>query len=135
MSSCSHHDDVRPGYRGVHYIKIKAEEKRAGVRKALSQASHYCESIGRNSYYIVKENIKYVGDISEDSHKVGKKINNILGAISSNHISTESSDNSCDNSECSSHKRKIGVGGNFPSAAINEYLGEPYQINIRFKCR
>ena len=69
---CAHHRDVRPGVDGIHRVSVRAVEKEAAERSAISQANDYCETMKRHAFF-VSENSKYTGTMDENTRDTLRK--------------------------------------------------------------
>ena len=122
ISGCAHHRDVRAGANGIHKVVVQAEDKKAGARDAIKQASHFCEERNQSAAFI-KEKQEYTGDIDEKSYKRGKRAAKVAktvgGAVSVMGGQRESNIGGI-----------VGLGGVAGDAA----LGDGYTVEMRFKC-
>lgn len=88
---CAHHKNVRPGVNNIHKVTIMAADKESGSEDAIVQANHFCKQFEKIAA-IVAEKVEYVGDVSEQAYKAGKKVSNIgklLGVRAGSHIADE----------------------------------------------
>lgn len=112
--SCAHHkgagyEDVRPGEQGLNAVILKSEDETEGSRAAIKQARAYCEELGRK-VAIVEEKTTYIGEMSEENYKRLKRASKAAGSLGG------------------------PVIGNRGDAALKDYSGIPYQVEMKFRC-
>ena len=82
FAACAHHRDVRPGADGVNRVSVRAVDKEDAEQDAISQANHYCESVGDKHAAFVSEQTKYTGTMDEatrDTVRKASKAAQVLG--------------------------------------------------------
>ena len=122
LVSCAHHRDVRPGADGVNRVVIAVDEDMHGSREALSQASHYCESLGKRAA-IVSEDKKYSGDMKEEDYKKAKTATKVIGAIGG-----------VTSIFGGRNERKAGFATAIGAGVASDVIGKGYTFEMKFKC-
>jgi hypothetical protein len=123
FAACAHHRDVRPGEEGINKVVLMTQEKDFEGRPALSQAEHYCETMGRRPV-IVSETNQYVGSMDEGSYNnvhTGAKVAQTVGAVGHVFGGKKESDAG----------GVVGLGGIVAEGAI----GKGYRYEMKFKCQ
>src|SRR5262245_3492715 len=122
VMSCAHHRDVRPGVDGVHRVQIQTADVDQGTRNAIDQANHYCKEKKQEAAFITEDK-KYNGDMDEKDYKNAKRVTTVAktvgGAV-----------------WVFGGRRESTLGGlaGLGGAAGDAALGQPYTVEMRFKC-
>jgi hypothetical protein len=123
LSSCAHHDDVRPGVDGVHRVIIQTDDKEAGSREAIEQANDFCKEQHKYAAF-VEEQQKYTGDMDEKSYRKAKTVAKVAnaagGAVWVFGGKSESNAGGI-----------VGLGG----AIADKAIGKGYTVDMKFVCK
>lgn len=126
LAGCAHHRDVRPGADGIHSVRTREPNKERAERSAISQAEHYCESMGDKHPAFFNENTKYTGTMDEgtrDTVNKASKAAMILGGAAGT-------------MGRSSSTRGAGtVVGAAGTAGHVMTSGDDYEAEMKFKCQ
>jgi hypothetical protein len=121
--SCAHHKDVRPGVDGVHRVVIQTDDIDGATRKCIKEANHYCKQKDLEAAFITEDK-KYTGDMKEEDYREAKRVTEaaktVGGAIWV-----------FGGRRASPLGGIVGLGG----VAADSYLGDPYTVEMRFKCQ
>lgn len=125
LSGCATYKDVRPSADGIHKVKILKDNGKDASREAIEQANNYCEKEqNKKKAYIVKEDQKYVGKMSEEDYQTGKTVATVLKTVGTGVMvfggKTESN---------------VGGIGALGGVATDAALGEGYTVEMEFKCQ
>lgn len=76
ISSCAHHNDVRPGANGLNRVRVRKSEKSLAEQSALSQAKHFCKE--RNLFpEVISETTEYTGSMDESTRETLKRASGV----------------------------------------------------------
>ncbi len=124
LGACAHHRDVRPGADGIHRVLIQTDDVDGATRKCIKEANHYCKTKNLEAAFVGTEDKKYTGDMDERDYKQAKRITDVAktvgGAI-----------------WVFGGRRESTLGGlaGIGAMGADAYLGEPYTVEMRFKCQ
>lgn len=122
LGACAHHQDVRPGANGVNTVMVRADEDDSGGRDALSQANHYCESIGKRPV-ILKEKSAYKGSLSEENYKTTRTVGKVASAVGGTVAVFGGR-----------QERKLGQLGLLGGIGAGAVASDGYQHQMSFRC-
>ena len=107
LPACAHHNDVRPGDKGIHRVVISTDDTQQGSRNAIDQANHFCKQKGEHYYAVIlKEDKKYTGSsMSEQEYGQAKTATKFA--------------------------KNIGILG---GAEADSAVGNGYNVEMKFKC-
>lgn len=123
VAACAHHRDVRPGADGTHRVVLRTDDVDDATRGAIKQANHYCKEKKQEAAFVNEEK-KYDGDMDERDYKQAKRVTQVAktvgGAV-----------------WVFGGKRESAIGGlaGLGGVAGDAALGEPYTVEMRFKCQ
>lgn len=123
LFSCGHHRDVRPGAKGIHKVRVQADDKRMGARDALEQANHFCGERNRSAA-ILKEKYKYIGDMDESTYRTSKRVSKAAQVLGGNLWGLGSREKT----------QKRGKATMLGGETADQILGQGYQVLMYFKC-
>ncbi len=125
LVSCAHHQDVRPGDKGIHSVSFFIENKNDNSAYSLgkSQAEHFCKEY-QKSYAVINEKISYVGDMDESSYNQTKKISKAVQIVGGTIFAAGGKKES-------DLAGIAGLGG----AATDSVTGKGYKYEMTFKCQ
>lgn len=123
ISACAHHKDVRPSADGAHTATFQTDTKQDGYRKAISQASHFCEQ-RKLAAFIVSEKSEYVGSMNEDDYNTTKKVAKIAQSVGGTIWALGGKKES-------DAGGVVGVGG----GVADQVAGKGYRYTMTFNCK
>ncbi len=123
LSSCAHHQDVRPNASGNHTVSFQVDTKQDGYRNALDQANHFCKERNKTAY-IVKESTDYVGSMKEKDYNTTKKIAQVAKSLGGTIWALGGKKES-------NAGGVVGLGG----GVADEVAGQGYRYQMIFNCK
>ena len=123
-TSCNHIGSVTPRENGIHDVNLNGYSEDGVKSDALEQAENYCELKEKN-YVVLEDKVSYQdGALEESDYKIARVATNssfALGPIL----------------YVAGGPAVQVVGGSLYLAAFagNSYIGAPYRMDMKFKCK